>query len=544
MSSKERLSLAFTYYLPGENGEKIEYGTNSNAVIIIGANGAGKSKLGAWIEQQGFESVHRIGAQRNLNFQEHVPLKSYSQAEDIVFFGTDQKTNQRGKGYRWGFGKEYTTKLIDDFDNVLAALIAKTNLSRDKFFEECRIAESADKEKPHTPLTDLDKLQEIWSEIFPQRQLEYSDTKFSAILQKGDDIIKYPSPKMSDGERAVLYLASQVLCVPENKTLIIDEPEVHLHRSIMNRLWFTLERYRPDCLFIYITHDTQFASSHSDADKFWVKEYDGQNWLIEKIDATDLPEELLLDILGSRKNVLFVEGEKNSYDTQLYSILYPNYYVIACGGCSQVIARTKAFKDSPVLHHCSVYGIIDRDYRSDYEIRKYKESNIFTIDVAEVENLFLVEELIRLMAAHMGKDSDAVFAEVKRFVIQQRFSGQIQKQICQSVVAHLKYQLSSAELSKKSEEDAKNSLDHIIASLDYDKTKEEQELKFRGALDSNEYKLVLRVFNEKAIVTSVGHYFGIENKQYCNTVLALLSGGKQEEIVTALLPYLPNEIPR
>lgn len=77
------------------------------------------------------------------------------------------------------------------------------------------------------------------------------------------------------------------------------------------------------------------------------------------------------------------------------------------------------------MHHCSVYGIIDRDYRSDYEIEKYKESNIFTIAVAEVENLFLVEELIRLMATHMGKDSDAVFAEVKRFVIQQRFSGLI-----------------------------------------------------------------------------------------------------------------------
>lgn len=238
-----------------------------------------------------------------------------------------------------------------------------------------------------------------------------------------------------------------------------------IHEEVLN-----LIKYYPDCLFIYITHDTQFASSHGNADKFWVKEYDGQNWLIEKIDTTDLPEELLLDILGSRRNVLFVEGEKNSYDTQLYSILYPNYYVIACGGCSQVIARTKAFKDSPALHHCSVYGIIDRDYRSNDEIEKYKESNIFAIDVAEVENLFLVEELIRLMAVHMGKDPDVVFAEVKKFVIQQRFAGQIQKQICQSVIAHLKYQLSSAELSKKSEEDAKSSLDNIIMSLSYDKT--------------------------------------------------------------------------
>ena len=91
--------MAFTYYLPDENGQKVEYGTDSNAVIIIGANGAGKSKLGAWIEQQSMEDVHRIGAQRNLNFKENVPLKSYSQAEEFVFYGTDNKGQQSGKVY-------------------------------------------------------------------------------------------------------------------------------------------------------------------------------------------------------------------------------------------------------------------------------------------------------------------------------------------------------------------------------------------------------------------------------------------------------------
>ena len=68
---------------------------------------------------------------------------------------------------------------------------------------------------------------------------------------------------MSDGERAVLYLIVQVLCIPDNKKLIIDEPELHLHGSIMNRLWKGLEQVRPDCLFIYITHDTDFAALHS-----------------------------------------------------------------------------------------------------------------------------------------------------------------------------------------------------------------------------------------------------------------------------------------
>lgn len=87
--------MSFKYYLPDENGSKKEYETDSNTLVIIGANGSGKSKLGAWIEQQDMENVHRIGAQRNLNFQDNVPLKSYSQAEDLVFYGTAEKSWQK-----------------------------------------------------------------------------------------------------------------------------------------------------------------------------------------------------------------------------------------------------------------------------------------------------------------------------------------------------------------------------------------------------------------------------------------------------------------
>jgi len=541
--------MAFMYYLPDENGKREEYGTSANAVIIIGANGSGKSKLGAWIEQQSMQNVHRIGAQRKLNFSENIPLKSYSEAEDTVFYGTADNTNgwKDQKGKRWNYGKAFTTTLIDDFNDVLAALIALKNRDNEKFVHDCKIAEVEEKEKPHTPFTAIDRLISIWDEIFPQRQLRLLDAKFTAVLNKDGKIQEYSSNQMSDGERAVLYLAAQVLCVPENKTLIIDEPELHLHRSIMNRLWVALENHRPDCLFIYITHDTQFAAMHGHADKIWIKEFDGQNWKFEKLENSELPEDLLFDILGNRRNVLFVEGEKNSYDTQLYSVLYPDYYVIACGSCTQVIARTKAFRNNPSLHHCQVYGIIDLDYRSNYEIEKYKENGIYTIAVAEVENLFLVEELIKLIAAHMGKkdgDIEVAFEKVKNCVIQKRYAKQIEKQICQSVVANLKYQLSSAEISKKDEAEAKESLRRVLESLNYEKTKQEQESKFQAALKAENYSDVLRVFNEKNIVGMIGEYFGLKNDSYCSTVLALLNGQLHDEIVNALAPYLPIEIPR
>ena len=538
--------MAFTYYLPDENGNKVEYGTSSNAVIIIGANGSGKSKLGAWIEQHDFENVHRIGAQRNLNFNENIPLKSYSQAEDLVFYGTADSTSgwKKQKGLRWNYGKSYTTTMMSDFENVLAALIALTNVQNTEFIAECKKCEADQREKPHTPHTAIDQLIEIWDTILPQRKLKYYDGRFSAVLPSGDDSNEYSSNQMSDGERAVLYLAAQVLCVPANKTLIIDEPEIHLHRSIMNRLWSALESFRPDCLFIYITHDTQFAAAHGQSDKIWIKDFDGTHWKLEKLEDSELPEELLFDILGSRKNVLFVEGEKNSYDTQLYSILYPNYYVIACGSCTQVISRTKAFRNSPSLHHCQVYGLIDRDYRSDYEIEKYKDDGIYTLKVAEVENLFLVEELIRLIADHLGQAPDDSFAKVKEYIIHTRFASQIDRQICQSVVAHLKYQLTAIELSKKNDDEAKNSLNAALQNIDYEKIKAEEESKFNGALCEDDYAKVLGVFNEKGLISSVGHFLGLVDKEYCKTVLALLNGKMRDAISNAISAYLLPEIPR
>ena len=160
--------MAYKYWLPNEAGAKVDYETETNSVVFIGANGSGKSKLGAWIEQKDFEKVHRIGAQRNLNFKENITLKSYAQAENFVFYGSNSESFKSTKGQRWNYGNSYTTQLMNDFENVLAALIALKNNENDKFIEECKNAEKEGKIKPPIPKSSIDKFQDIWYEIFPQ----------------------------------------------------------------------------------------------------------------------------------------------------------------------------------------------------------------------------------------------------------------------------------------------------------------------------------------------------------------------------------------
>ena len=60
---------------------------------------------------------------------------------------------------------------------------------------------------------------------------------------------------MSDSEKLVFYLIGAALCACPNALLVIEEPETLLHNSIKNQLWDEIEAIRPDCTFVYLTHD-------------------------------------------------------------------------------------------------------------------------------------------------------------------------------------------------------------------------------------------------------------------------------------------------
>lgn len=533
----------YKYKLPNANGQPVEYEIKDNSLIIIGSNGSGKSKLGAWMEENDMDRIHRVSAQRSLQFGDYIQLKSYEQAENLLLYG--QPKYEATKGSRWGYygDRKLTTTLLNDYENVLAALIAKKNYQHDEFVKWCKQQKTQNIPHCETPYTDIDVLQNIWNKVFPHRQIKFDDAKVTAVLSKNEtEKIEYKGKDMSDGERVALYLIAQCLCIPENRTIIIDEPEIHLHRSIMNRLWTEIEKKRQDCLFIYITHDTQFAANHSQSKKIWVKSYNGSVWNIEEIQKSTLPEQLLLEIIGNRKPVIFVEGTPDSYDTRLYTEIYKNYYIVPCGSCDAVISQTKAMKNNQQLHHLRCFGIIDRDYRSSYEIEKYRKDNIYTLEVAEVENLFLVEELLIIINNVLGFDDNSRVENIKRYITEERYVNQKNRQICEAVVSELKYRLSTVEISKKSEEEAKETLENLFKTISYDQVKEERKELFGEIEKKRVYKDLLAVFNCKSLSTSIGHFFDLNNNGYCDLVLRQIIGEKSREIIEAISLYLPKEI--
>lgn len=534
--------MSYTVKLPKGTQEYVEYTVEDNSIIIIGANGSGKSSIGIAIEKRAPLEVHRIGAQKALIFEKYIPQKSYEQASNLLMFGNE--TPQRNNNSRYpydGSQHNYISSVANDFDYVLSALLALKNKEQDLFIEECRACERNSRNHNNVPEMSTDKLKKVWEKIFPHRDISFKDGKVTCILKKESSQVEYTGRNMSDGERAALYLISQAICVPKDKKIIIvDEPELHLHHSIMNRLWAAIENERQDILFIYITHDTLFAANHKQAKKFWVKNYDGTNWDWDEIQDSDLPEELLLSILGNRRPVIFVEGTAGSYDTKLYSKIYEDYFVVPCGSCTEVILRTKAMKRSAQLHHLKCFGIIDRDYRSQQEINSLVNDGIYTIDVAEVENFFIIEEILYEVNRELGFTDDSRIEKIKNHIINDRFKNQMQKMILEAVIANIKYKLTCIDISSADVGDLSQRLSDSYKNITIENIKPDIEKKFKEAFEERDYKKVLAIFNYKSLSNSIGHYFGLTNDSYKDYIIRKISSANNNCWKNAIKNYLPD----
>lgn len=258
-------------------------------------------------------------------------------------------------------------------------------------------------------------------------------------------------------------------------------------------------------------------------------------WKLEFINETaELPEELLLEILGSRKRLLFIEGERDSLDYSLYRHFYEDFNVIPCGSCTKVI---ESMRRNTQLHHLEVYGLIDRDYRTEKEIKALKKHNIFTLDIAEVENLFCIEEILEVVAKHMIFGEEKV-KEVKESIIQS-FKCDIDKQINNAVVNEIKYKLSVYDVNKKAFSEIEKVVNNLPESLNVNEIYQRNKFVFGNLLEEGEYKDVLRYYNQKGISKTIGRFFGHQNNDYCNLVLRLLNTEKKDKIIQGLSLYLP-----
>ena len=232
----------------------------------------GKRVWGAWIELNSpqKEKVHRISAQKSLSMPDSTTPVSIDIAEKDLLWGNINAQWSQKSAYRWQ--SKPAISLLNDFQKLMVYLFSDHTEECSKYLA----ASKATAKIVEPPVTKIDRVKQTWEKILPHRELVVGGLRIQTRV-KGQSGKVYNSSEMSDGERVVFYLIGQCLAAPENGIIVIDEPELHLHKSVQAPLWSEVQKLRQDCLFVYFTHDVDFAAAQETAKIAWLKSFDGQN---------------------------------------------------------------------------------------------------------------------------------------------------------------------------------------------------------------------------------------------------------------------------
>ncbi len=541
--------------IPRHDGQTETIETTGN-FVIVGANGSGKTRLGAYIESNycievngdSMRHVHRVSALRPTAMPSKVTtIMSVKEARKELLHTYHQEAHL---SLRQAYFQDKNLAITpsDDYAELMTYLFSKQTEQLANFYADCQ--KSGTKIDP--PEAILTQLRKVWEKLLPHRELVVGPSGIQTQI-RGEPNTSYASTDMRDGERIIFYLIGQCLAVDDNGIIIIDEPELHIHKSLVMPLWTEIEKLRSDCLFVYITHDIDFAIAQKNAKCIWLKSYkkatDTNPWTVETWDlgvisdeqTKDIPSELLVEILGSRKPVLIVEGISTSTDAELYGALLSCYSVTPHAGCTEVIKKVKGMRTAENLHRLNVYGLIDRDRRVTTEINNLRTFNIFTLEVAEIENLLCAQEVLALVSESLNHDPSADFQNVRDQVFSW-IKDQLEIQVSEWTIVEVKHR-AEQELRKldgqlKVKDTRNGALVKVANSVDIEAIYKKLEREFQDVIDTNDYAELLRLCKDKELRGKVETALSLASGGLKKEVLRLTQTDKKNAVIEAIRPYL------
>ncbi len=493
-------------------------GTSKNNIVAIGANGAGKTSISIKI----YQHVQRNGVFIPANRLMYITQIEHIKRADVSF----KELADSQKNEKQLTNSSSLSVISKEFGIIINNLISQ----HVKFLGEIRKQKT---DEQTVKLSTLEKALYLWNEIIQHRELEIIDG--STIKVKNNQEY-YDLNELSDGEKSILYLISQIFQAPKNGFIIVDEPEINLNKSVLYKVWDELENYRNDCIFIYLTHDINFASSRFASSKFWIKSLDKKigTWDFEKIDINNIPEPLLLEIIGSRKPILFCEGDRaNSTDYLLYSALFPKLNIIPVESCTNVENYTKAFNEQNIFDNSAI-GLIDGDHKTQEQIIKLKTKKVYCISFAEIENLLLTEDFLKKMC-----DENRIFNHdnipIIKTKVLEHLSTNKEIQATEYIANKINYFHEYEKLQKsKTLNELKQVISNYTNKIDIDKEYKERIAYIEDILDKDDYLSAIKIFNSKAIISFAEQTFNI--RRYRDHAINLIKNNENSTLIKLFFP--------
>jgi ABC-type cobalamin/Fe3+-siderophores transport system ATPase subunit len=469
----------------------------SRDLVIVGSNGSGKTFLAGNLMSHAKNNGVVVAARRILYVPTFDNVKSRAvTVEELKSVQISDKSN----------------RLLDleksqgEFGILIQHLLAEDVISHKEY--KRKAGESARQGIPIEPPkpTKLEVALQIWNELFNYSHIFVED-EMNIMVHSTSGI--YGVNSMSDGEKVALFLVIQVLQCPDKGFIIVDEPEMHLHPTIHRRLWDRLEAERPDAIFAYLTHDLDFATSRVHAKKLWLRSFQhATRFELEEIPCNEIPQNLLLELLGARQEIIFCEGQVGSLDERIYGILFPNYAVRPVGGCLSVISYTKAFNKLPMSTTRAI-GVIDGDFISQKRRESLLVDNVFCIEVPDVENLLLDRAMLVALCEQLTQNSECVATIESNILV--TLAKDTDVEIAKYVSAKVDHYFKDSNVaSAKNIADLELHYDEFVGNVNIESWAHERRQAITKVLDENDYQSAVRMFKNKKLDRIVEFELGLD----------------------------------
>ena len=393
------------FRFPNLDGEQFDIPIGPGRVVfVIGANGTGKSSLMQRLFTQNSNEARRISAHRQTWLQSNAMDISAAtkRAAEQNMLHHDARDEARWMDHNAMQRAGVTIFELIDSENVRARKITAALDAGDSE----RVRELRREEAPLTVLNELLKIANLSIDISIE-----TDEQLFARRDGGDP---YSIAELSDGERNAVLIAANVLTAKPGTLIIIDEPERHLHRAIVSPLLLSLFEKRDDCAFVISTHDVSLPLDRPEASTLLVRSCRWSNRAADGWDAdlltpeTTVSDDVRFAILGSRRRILFVEGEHDSLDRHIYTILYDGLSVAPHGNCTEVERAVTGITNSHDLHWVAAFGLIDRDDREPAEIEALRARGVYALECYSVESLYYCDVVMHKIAERQAEVAEGI----------------------------------------------------------------------------------------------------------------------------------------
>lgn len=377
-----------------------------DTLYLLGANGTGKSSLVSRFANQHQNMTRRISAHRQTWFESNTLDMTPKNRQELEGNVRSQDAQPHARWREWNAGGRANMAIFDliDADTMQERKIAAFVRGGDgaAAFKE------AETPSPIQVINELMRLSNL--------PIEVSLEEGQKVVARKNGGAPYSVAELSDGERNAFLIAIEVLTAKPGTLILIDEPERHLHRSIISPLLKLLFDRRKDCAFIVSTHELMLPLDTPSASTLLVRgcEYQGKEvraWTLDLIQpGVDIDDELKRDLLGGRRKMIFVEGAAQSLDVPLYSLLFPGVSVTPKLGCRDVEHAVRGLRAAANVHWVAAWGIVDNDQRTPEDVQRLRDAGVWALTHYSVEALYyhpaIISKIAKRQAALTGADAD------------------------------------------------------------------------------------------------------------------------------------------